>query len=120
VSDSQSIFAQSYFIYFLRRYSSTIWRPVRVAFKTATASIPSGSKTPYTVKIIRRFKHVYERNPSKQLYPKLLKAKEANAANLAIQEHRNQGPIDVIQVEKKKRQRGKRSSLTGKETVAGQ
>ncbi|KAH6690810.1 hypothetical protein BKA61DRAFT_585041 [Leptodontidium sp. MPI-SDFR-AT-0119] len=69
---------------------------------------------------MRQFKHAYDRNPSKLLFRKLIKANETNAANLAISEHCAKGLVEAIQIEKKKRKRGKRLGLIGKETTAGQ
>ncbi|KAL5331065.1 hypothetical protein ACEPPN_000594 [Leptodophora sp. 'Broadleaf-Isolate-01'] len=57
---------------------------------------------------------------TKEMIRKLIKANETNAANYAIAEHRAKGLTEAIRIEKKKRKRGKRLGLTGKDTVAGQ
>ncbi|PVH72219.1 hypothetical protein DL98DRAFT_553259 [Cadophora sp. DSE1049] len=77
-------------------------------------------KTPYTPKSMRQFTHALQKNPSKEMIRKLIKANETNAANYAIAEHRAKGLTEAIRIEKKKRKRGKRLGLTGKDTTAGQ
>jgi hypothetical protein len=50
-------------------------------------------------------------NPSKAAFRKLTKANESNAAKASIAEHRAEGLKEALQLEKKKRRRGKKLNL---------
>jgi hypothetical protein len=52
-------------------------------------------------------------NPSKAAFCKLTKANESNAAKASIVEHRIEGLKEALQLEKKKRRRGKKLNLIG-------
>ena len=69
--------------------------------------------TPYTTKRIRQFIKTYTKNPIKDIFRKLTKANETNAAKASIAEHRAEGLKEALQIEKKKRHRGKKLNLTG-------
>jgi hypothetical protein len=77
-------------------------------------------KTPKTSKAIRRFQKEYTKNPSPRKLDKLFKANEALAAETSIQLFRAQGLQEALQLEKKKRRRGKRLGLGGKEIEGAQ
>jgi len=69
--------------------------------------------TSYTAKRIRQFSKIYAKNPSKVAFRKLTKANETNAAKASIAEHRAESLKEALQLEKKKRRRGKKLNLTG-------
>jgi DDE superfamily endonuclease len=77
-------------------------------------------KTPKTSKSIRHFQNDYLKNPSKAKLEMLFRANEALAAAASIQEHRANNLEGALEREKKKRQRGKRLGLTGKEVKGAQ
>jgi hypothetical protein len=74
---------------------------------------PDAILTPYTTKRIRQFSKIHAKNPSKAAFRKLIKANESNAAKASIAEHRAEGLKEALQLEKKKRRRGKKLNLTG-------
>ena len=61
------------------------------------------------------FNKTYSKIPTKQALLKLAKANEYNAARGSIAEHQAEGLKEALQIEKKKRQRGKKLNLLGKE-----
>jgi hypothetical protein len=77
-------------------------------------------KTPLTVKGLRRFQKSCLQQPIQVKLKKLLRANETLLARTAIAEHRARNLQEALQIEKKKRQRGKRLNLAGKETSHGQ
>jgi hypothetical protein len=77
-------------------------------------------KTPLTVKGLRRFQKSCLQQPTQVKLKKLLRANETLLARTAIAEHRARNLQEALQIEKKKRQRGKRLNLAGKETSHGQ
>ena len=62
---------------------------------------------------MRQFLKIYINNPSKLAFRKLTKANETNAAKASISEHRAESLKEALQLEKKKRRRGKKLNLTG-------
>jgi Skp family chaperone for outer membrane proteins len=77
-------------------------------------------KTPTTTKAVRKFQKAYWDDPSKAKLKKLFRANETLAARTSIAEHRARNLQEALQIEKKKRQRGKRLNLCGKETSGAQ
>jgi hypothetical protein len=77
-------------------------------------------KTPRTSKSIRQFQKEYLKNPSPRKLTKLFKANELLAAESSIQAFRADGLEVALKLEKKKRTRGKRLGLNGKEVVGAQ
>ncbi|PMD26312.1 hypothetical protein NA56DRAFT_341993 [Hyaloscypha hepaticicola] len=69
--------------------------------------------TPYTVKRIRQFSKLHSGIPSKLAFRKLTKANETNAARASITEHRANRLKETLQIEQKKRRRGKKLNLVG-------
>jgi DDE superfamily endonuclease len=69
--------------------------------------------TPYTSRRMRQFAKTYTKNPTKEAFRKLTKANEANSALASIAEHRAKGLKEALQMEKKKRRRGKKLDLSG-------
>jgi hypothetical protein len=90
--------------------------PVLVA---PQSSSPEYLKTPKTSKSIRQFQIAYRENPSPRKFDKLMKAAESLAAETAIQIFRSKGLEESLVAEKKKRQRGKKLGLNGKELNGG-
>ena len=74
---------------------------------------PDTIATPYTAKCMRQFSRKYMKNPTKEAIRKLIKANETNSARVSIAEHRAEGLKEALQIEKKKRCRGKKLNLTG-------
>jgi hypothetical protein len=68
--------------------------------------------TPYTTKRMRQFTKTYAKNLTKDTFRKLTKANETNTAKASITEHRAEGLKEALQIEKKKRHRGKKLNLT--------
>jgi hypothetical protein len=62
---------------------------------------------------MRQFSKIYINNPSKLAFRKLTKANETNTAKASIAEHRAESLKEALQLEKKKRRRGKKLNLTG-------
>jgi hypothetical protein len=62
---------------------------------------------------MRQFSKLYTRAPSKLAFRKLTKANETNAARASIAEHRAKGLREALQMEQKKRRRGKKLNLAG-------
>jgi hypothetical protein len=69
--------------------------------------------TPYTAKCMRQFSRTYSKNPTKEAIRKLIKTNETNSARASITEHRAEGLREALQIEKKKRRRGKKLNLIG-------
>ena len=66
------------------------------------------------------FNKTYSKILTKQALLKLAKANEYNTARASIAEHRAEGLKEALQIEKKKRQRGKKLNLSGKEAGGAQ
>jgi hypothetical protein len=62
---------------------------------------------------MRQFTRTYTKNPTKEAFRKLTKANETNAALASIAEHQAKGLKEALQMEKKKRRRGKKLDLSG-------
>jgi len=62
---------------------------------------------------MRQFSKIYINNPSKLAFRKLTKANETNATKASITEHCAESLKEALQLEKKKRRRGKKLNLTG-------
>jgi hypothetical protein len=77
-------------------------------------------KTPMTCRAVRRAQRVYESDPSRQNLELIFKATSRLAAQSSIQMHENLGLRQALQLEKKKRQRGKCLNLIGEEDVGVQ
>jgi hypothetical protein len=69
---------------------------------------------------MRQFAKTQIKNPTKQGLCKVIKANETNAARAAIVEHRAEGLKEALQMEKKKRRRGKKLNLLGEEAGKAQ
>jgi hypothetical protein len=69
--------------------------------------------TPYIVKRIRQFSKIHNRRPLKEAFRKLTKANEMNTTRASIAEHRANGLKEALQMEQKKRRRGKKLNLVG-------
>ena len=76
--------------------------------------------TPMTSKSIRRAQKDYQIEPTKQKLELLFKAARQLAAQHSVDEHEKRGLRKALQLEKKKRQRGKKLNLLGKEDVGPQ
>ena len=77
-------------------------------------------KTSTTTKAIRKFQKAYWEEPSRAKLKKLFCANETLAVKISIVEHRAKNLQEALQIEKKKRQCGKRLNLCGKETSGAQ
>lgn len=86
----------------------------------ALISLPVRLKTPVTVKSMRQLKLVYIQDPGQDKVDLLFKANERLAAQHAIDELTKKGLLEAIDVEKKKRKRGKRLNLVGEENSGPQ
>ena len=73
-----------------------------------------------TSKVIRKFKREYDQDLSFKRREKLFKAVERLAAKASIAEHRAEGFKESLEQEKKRRTRGKRLNLRGKEDKGAQ
>jgi len=62
---------------------------------------------------MRQFSKIYTKNLSKLAFRKLTKVNETNAVKASIVEHRIESLKEALQLEKKKRRRGKKLNLTG-------
>ena len=62
---------------------------------------------------MRQFTKPHVMNLSKAAFRKLTKANESNTAKASIAEHRAEGLKEALQLEKKKRRRGKKLNLIG-------
>jgi DDE superfamily endonuclease len=80
---------------------------------TPPEALISNITTPYTAKRMRQFTRAYSKNPTRDAFQKLAKANEMNAARALIAEYRARGLTEALQLEKKKRQRGKKLNLSG-------
>ena len=72
-------------------------------------------KTPMTGRAVRRIQKAYEKQPTRTLLSKIFTANERLAANESINQHVIRGLLDALKNEKKRRKRGKRLNLLGKE-----
>ena len=66
---------------------------------------------PYIIKRIRQFSKIHNRRLLKEAFRKLIKANEMNVARASIIEHRVNGLKEALQMEQKKRRRGKKLNL---------
>src|SRR6266498_3240144 len=74
---------------------------------------PDAIATPYTAKRMRQFHKTHAKNPTKEAFRKLTKANKTNAVKASIVEHRAEGLKEALQIEQKKRRRGKKLNLLG-------
>ena len=81
--------------------------------QTPPEAPPNVIATPYTTKRIRQFTKTHAMNLSKAAFRKLTKANESNTAKASITEHYTEGLKEALQLEKKKRRRGKKLNLIG-------
>ena len=72
-------------------------------------------KTPITCRAVRRFQKAYKADPDVKKLGKLFKANLYLSAQHAIDRHIEQGLLESIKDEKKRRRRGKRLNLVGEE-----
>jgi hypothetical protein len=93
----------------------TIKRPV-----TPTSNQQTEIKNPTTVKGLRRFQQGCLQDPSTVKLKKLIRANETLLSRTSIAEHWARNLLQALQIEKKKRQRGKKLNLAGEETSCGQ
>jgi hypothetical protein len=77
-------------------------------------------KTPLTIKGLCWFQKSCLQQPTQVKLKKLLRANKTLLARTAIAEYRARNLQEALQIEKKKRQRGKYLNLAGKETAHGQ
>jgi hypothetical protein len=91
-----------------------IKRPSTPPLTIEPENIPS-IKTPLTTKSIRHFQLDYKRAPTEEKLQKLFKANEVLATQHAVDEHVKKGLIETVTVEKKRRKRGKKLNILGKE-----
>jgi hypothetical protein len=78
-------------------------------------NLPIRLKTPVTVKSMRQHKSAYLKDPSRDKVDLLFKANERLATQHVIDEITKKGLIEALQIETKKRTRGKRLNLVGEE-----
>ena len=64
---------------------------------------------------MRQYKIAYKQDPSQDKVKLLFKANERLAAQHAIDQYTKKGLLEALEIEKKKRTRGKRLNLIGKE-----
>ena len=88
--------------------------------KPPTPIIRQESRTPMTGRTIRRFQKDFLRSPTAAKQQLLFKANERLAAEYSIAIHRYRGLEQALQLEKRKRQRGKRLNLVGEEAFGAQ
>jgi hypothetical protein len=91
-----------------------IERPVTPPPRTEIDDTPL-IKTPYTTKSIRHFQADYKRAPAEEKLQKLFKANEVLATQHSVDEHVKKGLIETVAMEKKRRKRGKKLNILGKE-----
>ena len=76
-------------------------------------------KTPKTARAIRRFQIEYKKNPSMDILDKLFKTNIELATQHLVDTHTVSGLLETLKNEKKKRSRGKKLQLNGKEGGSG-
>jgi hypothetical protein len=72
-------------------------------------------QTPVSCKAIRRIQRAYKKEPTKEALACIFHANVRLAAQHSVDSHVIQGLFQALQLEKKKRQRGKRLNLVGEE-----
>jgi DDE superfamily endonuclease len=88
--------------------------------KPPTPTAKEKVQTPMTGRTIRRFQEDFLRSPTAAKQQLLLKANERLAAEHSIAIHRCRGLEQALQLEKRKRQKGKRLNLVGEEASGAQ
>ena len=81
----------------------------------ASISLPVWLKTLITAKSIRQYKIAYKQDPSQDKVKLLFKANKRLATQHTIDQYTKKGLLKALKIEKKKRTRGKRLNLIGKE-----
>ena len=88
---------------------------ITIAIESDTENNVQEFKTPITCRAIRRFQKAYKVDPDVKLLSKLFKANLYLSAQHAINHHVEQGLLETIKDEKRRRHRGKRLNLVGEE-----
>src|SRR4051794_28505847 len=86
--------------------------------KHNTARTPA--RTPISCHSVRKVQKAYLANPTEEGLDLILRANTRLAAQHSIDVHEKQGLIEALQIEKKKRKRGKRLNLLGEENTGPQ
>ena len=81
----------------------------------ASISLPVRLKTLITAKSIHQYKIAYKQDSSQDKVKLLFKANKRLAVQHAIDQYTKKGLLEALEIEKKKRTRGKRLNLIGKE-----
>ncbi len=95
---------------------SIIRAPVQIVQEPAIQEV----KTLLTCCAVRRAQQAYEAEPTRQNLELIFKATSRLATQSSIQMHKNLGLRQALQIEKKKRQRGKRLNLISEEESGAQ
>jgi hypothetical protein len=82
--------------------------------------LPVGLKTPRSAKSIRHFQLDYQKNPTAAKLQKLFKANKELAVQVVLDKYTKEGLIELLKIEKKSYNRGKRLNLLGKENSSPQ
>lgn len=93
-----------------QRVLTQISRPIPEVLK------PTVMATPYTCKSMRKVQRLYQINKNPATLQLILKAAVKLSADHEVDEHVKKGLIKSLELEKKKRKRGKKMNLAGNET----
>ena len=94
---------------------SLILDTITIAIESDTDNNIQELKTPTTCRAVRRFQKAYKVDPNAKMLDKLFRANLYLSAQHAIDRHIEQGLLETIKDEKKRRRRGKRLNLVGEE-----